>query len=50
VILRVVEEASLPETRASERRMKVLATSAAFTDVMIRKGVYPDVGDKPTFS
>lgn len=30
--------------------MQVLATSAAFTDTMIRKGIYPDVKEKPPFA
>ena len=29
--------------------MRVLVTSAAFTDVMIRKGMYPDIKEKPPF-
>ncbi|TFL16643.1 medium chain dehydrogenase/reductase family protein [Jannaschia formosa] len=40
----------LPEPRAGEVRIRVLVTSAAFTDVMIRKGMYPDVKDKPPFT
>ncbi len=39
--------ADLPEPGAGEVRIRVLVTSAAFTDVMIRKGMYPDVKDKP---
>src|SRR6056297_3429212 len=39
----------LPEPGAGEVRVRVLVTSAAFTDVMIRKGMYPDVKDKPPF-
>ena len=31
-------------------RIRVLVTSAAFTDVMIRKGMYPDVKEKPPFT
>ena len=49
-VLRVVEEAMLPEPRAGEVRVKVLVTSACFTDTMIRKGVYRDVKEKPPFS
>lgn len=49
-VLKVVEEASLPEPKSGEVRIKVQATSAAFTDVMIRKGKYPDVKEKPPFS
>jgi NADPH:quinone reductase-like Zn-dependent oxidoreductase len=40
----------LPEPAAGEVRVRVLVTSAAFTDVMIRKGLYPDVKDKPPFT
>lgn len=36
-----------PEPGAGEARVRVLVTSAAFTDVMIRKGMYPDVKEKP---
>lgn len=49
-VLKVVEEALLPEPKPGEVRVKVLTTSAAFTDVMIRRGKYPDVKEKPPFS
>ncbi len=49
-VLEMVEEAELPEPASGEVRVKVLTTSATFTDVMIRKGKYPDVKDKPPFS
>ncbi len=39
----------LPEPGPDEVRLRVLVTSAAFTDVMIRKGMYPDVIEKPPF-
>ena len=39
----------LPEAKPGEVRIRVLVTSAAFTDVMIRKGMYPDVKEKPPF-
>jgi hypothetical protein len=45
--LRTVED--LPEPKPGEVRIRVLVTSAAFTDVMIRKGMYPDVKEKPPF-
>ena len=45
--LQTVED--LPEPKVGEVRVSVLVTSAAFTDVMIRKGMYPDVKDKPPF-
>lgn len=41
---------ALPEPKDNEVRIRVLVTSAAFTDVMIRKGLYPDVKDKPPFT
>ena len=40
----------LPDPASDEVRVRVLVTSAAFTDVMIRKGLYPDVTDKPPFT
>ncbi len=40
----------LPEPGQGEVRVRVLVTSAAFTDVMIRKGMYPDVKDRPPFT
>lgn len=40
----------LPEPSEGEVRVRVLVTSAAFTDVMIRKGMYPDVKEKPPFT
>jgi NADPH:quinone reductase-like Zn-dependent oxidoreductase len=49
-VLEFLEESTLPEPSAEEVRIKVLATSAAFTDVMIRKGKYPEVKKKPPFS
>ena len=49
-VLKVVEEEVLPEPGPGEVRVKVLATSACFTDTMIRKGMYPDVKEKPPFS
>lgn len=40
---------TLPEPKDDEVRVRVLLTSAAFTDVMIRKGMYPDIKEKPPF-
>jgi NADPH:quinone reductase len=40
----------LPEPGQGEVRVRVLVTSAAFTDVMICKGMYPDVKDRPPFT
>jgi NADPH:quinone reductase-like Zn-dependent oxidoreductase len=47
--LHVRSIAGLPEPAAGEVRVRVLVTSAAFTDVMIRKGMYPDIKQKPPF-
>ncbi len=49
-VLRVVEEESLPEPGPGEVRIRVLASGVAFTDVMIRKGMYPDLKRKPPFT
>jgi NADPH:quinone reductase-like Zn-dependent oxidoreductase len=49
-VLKMIEEATLPEPQPGEVRIKVLVTSAAFTDVWIRKGTYPDVKETPPFS
>ncbi|NOY55553.1 MAG: zinc-binding dehydrogenase [Actinobacteria bacterium] len=49
-VLEVVEEAVLPEPGPGEVRVKVQATSACFTDTMVRKGVYYGLKQKPPFS
>lgn len=49
-VLKVIEEVELPEPKLGEVRVKVLVTSATFTDVMIRKGKYPGIKQKPPFS
>ena len=48
--IRSVEQRALPAKVLGEVRIKVLATVAAFTNVMIRKGKYPDVKERPPFS
>lgn len=48
--LEIETVADLPEPRSGEVRVRVLVTSAAFTDVMIRQGMYPDVKEKPPFT
>jgi NADPH:quinone reductase-like Zn-dependent oxidoreductase len=48
-VMKVVEVVALPEPAAGEVRVKVQATSACFTDTMVRKGVYYDVKKKPPF-
>jgi NADPH:quinone reductase-like Zn-dependent oxidoreductase len=49
-VLRVVEEATLPEPEAGEVRVKVLAASATFTDTMVRKGIYYGFKETPPLS
>lgn len=49
-VLQVVREKSLPIPKKGEVRVKVLATSACFTDTLIRRGIYPAVRNKPPFS
>ena len=48
--LKTIEEDQLPEPKANEVRIKVLHSCVNFTDIMIRKGKYPDVKEKPPFS
>ena len=48
--LKLVTDDQLPEPATGELRIRVLVTSAAFTDTMIRKGMYPDVKEKPPFT
>ncbi len=43
----VVSEAGIPEPAAGEVLVKILAASVQFTDVMLRKGRYPDLKEKP---
>ena len=49
-VLKSIKETTLPEPKTGEVRIKVLKTSANFTDVMIRKGKYPEVKEKPPFA
>lgn len=42
-----VVEQTIPEPAAGEVLVKVLAASVQFTDVILRKGRYPDLKDKP---
>lgn len=48
-VLRLVEADDMPEPSRGEVRVKVMATGAAFTDIMIREGKYPEVKQKPPF-
>jgi NADPH:quinone reductase-like Zn-dependent oxidoreductase len=47
-VLQVVED-EVPDPRPGEVRVKVLAIGVAFTDVLIREGLYPGI-PKPPFS
>lgn len=49
-VLRVVEEEGMPEPAKGEVRVKVSAVGAAFTDIMIREGRYPEIRQKPPFT
>lgn len=49
-VLEVVEEDSLPEPGPGDVRVRTLAAGVGFTDVMIRKAMYPDVKTKPPFT
>lgn len=42
-----VVERPVPEPRAGEVLVRVLAASVQFTDIMLRKGQYPDLKEKP---
>lgn len=46
-VVRVVESATLPQPQPGEVRIAVEATSAVFTDMLIRQGQYPPVTTKP---
>lgn len=46
-VLVVENIASVPEPGPDEVRVKVLACSAAYTDTLIRRGIYPDVKQQP---
>jgi len=48
-VLRVVDVYALPEPSRGEVRVKVMVTGAAFTDIMIREGKYPEIKQKPPF-
>ena len=43
----VVVERPMPDPGIGEVLVKVLAASVQFTDVILRKGQYPDLRDKP---
>ncbi len=49
-VLQVVTEEHLPEPDAGEVRVKVLATSATFTDTLVRRGMYYGFKETPPLS
>lgn len=49
-VLQKVTEKELPTPQKGQVRVKVLTTSACFTDTLIRRGIYPAVRKKPPFS
>lgn len=49
-VLKVVTKDNLPAPQKGDVRIKTLATSACFTDTMIRKGIYFGVKKKPPFA
>lgn len=49
-VLKLRSEAELPEPSKGKVRIKGLFTSAAFTDTLIRRGIYLGVKNKPPFS
>ena len=48
-VLQTITEDELPVPQKGEVRIKVLMTSACFTDTLIRRGIYPAVQNKPPF-
>lgn len=42
-VLQVIEVSPLPEPGPGEVRIRVIATSASFTDVIVRRGLYPGI-------
>ncbi|MCD4674259.1 MAG: medium chain dehydrogenase/reductase family protein [Anaerolineaceae bacterium] len=49
-VLKIVQETELPRPASGEVRLKMLATSACFTDLLVIAGQYPDVKQKPPLS
>lgn len=49
-MLQTVQESELPQPSSGEVRLKMLATSACFTDLLVISNQYPDVKQKPPFS
>ena len=49
-VLQKITENKLPKPQKGQVRIKVLTTSVSFTDTLIRRGIYPNVKEKPPFS
>jgi NADPH:quinone reductase-like Zn-dependent oxidoreductase len=49
-VLNVMVEPELPEPAAGQVRVRVEASSATFTDTLIRKGMYPGLDEAPPFT
>jgi NADPH:quinone reductase-like Zn-dependent oxidoreductase len=49
-VLKVILENDLPFPKHGEVLIRMLATSACFTDTMIRRGIYYGINQKPPFS
>lgn len=49
-VLEIREVEALPEPGPGQVRVKTLAAGVAFTDIMIRKGQYPDIKEDPPFT
>jgi NADPH:quinone reductase-like Zn-dependent oxidoreductase len=49
-VLELIDESDLPIPRPGEARVKIEAATASYTDTIIRRGLYPDVRDKPPFT
>ncbi len=48
-VLKMIEKVHAPAPQSGEVRVKVLVTSACFTDTLLRIGKYPEVRQKPPF-
>lgn len=48
-VIRVIDEAELPQPQPGEVRIRVEASSAVFTDTVIRRGLYPYLSVQPPF-
>jgi len=49
-VIDVIDEPTRPEPGAEEVRVAVEASSAVFTDTLIRRGIYPNLDESPPFT